>query len=174
MQEQLYALFKFSSANQNFFCVVRLLVCADDPQLEEFLKVMQPRSKSAIWSNDDSLPASAKPVGALIGKRGRVKPSKMSDTDEEDDTDFQDLTEAAPAQDLVKGEPCMATFKKTLAGKYQEKTQSSCRDLEYLKSRMRQEGANEDDEDAVKEASDLNGSSAEERQVPSDIKPRKC
>ena len=56
---------------------------------------MQPRSKSAIWSNDDSLPQSAKAASRKPGgQSGLAKSAKTSDTDEEDDADFQDLTKA--------------------------------------------------------------------------------
>lgn len=37
-------------------------MAAEDPELEEFLKVMQPRSKSAVWANDTIERQSKAPV----------------------------------------------------------------------------------------------------------------
>lgn len=79
---------------------------ADDPQLEEFLKVMQPRSKSAIWANDDSIPEAAQVArGQKAGRRAAENPGKSSDTDEEDDAEFQDLAGAGLGEELGKGKP---------------------------------------------------------------------
>ena len=61
---------------------------------------MQPRSKSAIWANDDSIPEAAKVASRKPGKTGLARPVKLSDTDEEDDAEFQDLTEVAAAGDV--------------------------------------------------------------------------
>ena len=80
------------------------MLFVDDPQLEEFLKVMQPRSKSAIWANDDFIPQAAQIVkGQKSGKSATANPDKSSDTDEEDDAEFQDLTAAEMGEELGKG-----------------------------------------------------------------------
>lgn len=45
----------------------------DDPQLQEFLQVMQPRSKSKLWANDTLTAALAEPNRRDIDKQTQVK-----------------------------------------------------------------------------------------------------
>ena len=73
---------------------------ADDPELEEFLKVMQPRSRTAIWANDDAVPDAAKLAQnqASGRKKAAVIHAAEELIDEEEDGDYQDLSNLSPAK----------------------------------------------------------------------------
>jgi hypothetical protein len=72
---------------------------AGDPALEEFIRVMQPRNKAAIWANDDAIPEAAKMGDAPRKKRKLADPGAAaggSDGEgegDDDDEEFQDLSE---------------------------------------------------------------------------------
>ena len=71
-----------------------MLGTAGNPELEEFLKVMQPRNKSAIWANDDAVPEAARASGSFLNSksRGIKKASKGAvEAGEDSEEDFQDL-----------------------------------------------------------------------------------
>ena len=63
---------------------------ADDPQLAEFLQVMQPRSKSAIWANDATVqPPQKRPLPQGPTKPGskRAKQAKAGDQSSQSESD---------------------------------------------------------------------------------------
>lgn len=72
-------------------------ISEDDPKLREFLEVMQPRSKGALWSNDASFiqPSAVAPAAAVSEKGGRKR--ALPDADdaaeggEEADEEYQEL-----------------------------------------------------------------------------------
>ena len=85
--------------------------------------MMQPRSKSAIWANDDSIPEAAKVAGRRSkGKSAPAKSVKTSDTDEEDDAEFQDLTETGAAGDICGSKTSQAGPQGKAAGRFPEMT----------------------------------------------------
>ena len=58
----------------------------DDPQLQEFLDVMQPRSKSKLWANDTLIASSTDQRKMIEDKQSEVRKgdqkSKLNETDE--------------------------------------------------------------------------------------------
>ena len=84
----------------------------DDPKLREFLEVMQPRSKGALWSNDvggavkpDAAPGAADQKAGVTAKRKRKHAAISGDAgdgeeDDEDDSLYQEL----PTQIAAKAE----------------------------------------------------------------------
>lgn len=64
----------FTTCNQ-ISCVLR----AEDPELQEFLRVMQPRQKGAIWANDDT----AQDTPAMNGRPAKQPKSEELSSDEE-------------------------------------------------------------------------------------------
>ena len=91
-----------------------LCAAEDDPKLREFLEVMQPRVKGALWSNDAGAVKPAAAV-ALAGQAGGVatkrkrKQDAVEDAadagpeDEEDDALYQELpVKAAKGADSGK------------------------------------------------------------------------
>ncbi len=69
---------------------------AEDPKLREFLQVMQPRSKAAIWANEDATLASAGAKGAAnqfnVPSTSAAKGVQYDDDSSEED----ELYEEAP------------------------------------------------------------------------------
>lgn len=59
---------------------------------------MQPRSKAAIWANDDSIPEAAKLVTLKAGRQPKENevaeaPEEAAESDEEAELEYQDLPE---------------------------------------------------------------------------------
>lgn len=71
---------------------------AADPKLREFMQIMQPRSKQAIWTNDDLLPpGSAAAQQAQQQQAGRRPASGEEDDEGGSDEEYEDLPAAAGA-----------------------------------------------------------------------------
>lgn len=100
----------------------------DDPQLQEFLEVMQPRSKSKLWAND----ALTAPSLARSKKDGDKQYLKKETSQEKVDTDDSELDE------VIKK-------KKSLSDSEKSEKPSSSRndevmtDTDYFKSRVRKD-----------------------------------
>ena len=74
------------------------LFSAEDPKLREFLQLMQPRNKQAIWSNEDLLPAGhAVPAAPAAAAAERVQLEDGEASEGEDD--YQEL----PGESWVTG-----------------------------------------------------------------------
>lgn len=86
-------------------CSAEILgILAEDPQLEEFLRVMQPRNKAATWANDDAVPeaAKSKQIAPKQAKGHAGAGRGPSGTDEEDEAEFQDLPDPSPIEKGAK------------------------------------------------------------------------
>lgn len=97
----------------------------DDPQLQEFLQVMQPRSKSKLWANDTTTTGSAEHFKKDSDKQKQVKEDKRS-------TQEVELRESGEAEQL-SSESQETTKPQKVAH------DEGLSDMDYFKSRVRKE-----------------------------------
>lgn len=134
----------------------------DDEQLQEFLQVMQPRRKTAIWSNDAE---AALPARGQSGAQQQAQPRKVAtaavaagSSDEEDEL-YEDLPAAEPQGGVEQSED--EESEGAAVPKDAAVVDAGVSDLDYLKSRMKQ-AFQEEDDDAAAAASDEEMSDEEE------------
>ncbi|CAN6448796.1 unnamed protein product [Victoria cruziana] len=81
-----------------------------DPQLQEFLQIMQPRSKSKLWSNDTLLAPNAKSTSQVNSKEGQsgkhgkeqLVEKQMGKRDLQSNVKLSNGTDSKPVQALQK------------------------------------------------------------------------
>ncbi|GAB4818001.1 hypothetical protein N2152v2_005047 [Parachlorella kessleri] len=116
----------------------------EDPKLREFLQLMQPRNKQAIWSNEDLLPAGpagyAVPAAPAAAAAERVQLEDGEASEGEDD--YQELPGSARASD-DEGAASGSDSEDSEAPSPRHQGQdtvvgdAAVSDLDYLRSRMR-------------------------------------
>ncbi|KAI3960066.1 hypothetical protein MKW98_016790 [Papaver atlanticum] len=121
----------------------------DDPQLREFLEVMQPRSKTKLWGNDTL----GSTLTAQIGKGGVEKTrSDKVDKKREDPSkvklDKHDEKENGPSDDSAKKETLVLPKTEDLS------------DMDYFKSKVKKDWS-DSDSDSGSESEDGPNSEAE-------------
>lgn len=110
----------------------------NDPQLQEFLQVMQPRSKSKLWANDTTTAVSAEHLKKDSDKQKQVKEEKRS---------IQmkvELRESSEAEHL-SSESQEATKPQKVVH------DEGLSDMDYFKSRVRKEWSETESEDEEEE-----------------------
>lgn len=106
----------------------------EDPKLREFLALMQPRHKKAIWSNDDLIQGNnIATVGA--GQEGVVFDEGGNDESEEEYEQVVEATRDAPSLDQEDVAVDEVVVNKNVS------------DLDYLKSRMTTAFSDEEEEE---------------------------
>ncbi|XP_071920921.1 uncharacterized protein [Coffea arabica] len=129
----------------------------DDPQLQEFLDVMQPRSKSKLWAND-TLTATSTDQRKMIGdKQSEVRKgdqkSKLNESDDEENRSSETL-DADKSQNPVHDDVIS--------------------DMDYFRSRVKKEwsdseGEDGENEDSYEEGDIENGNSDSRRQTKDEM-----
>lgn len=97
---------------------------SDDPKLEEFLQVMQPRAKSKLWSNDTSIAPAAEPIGRVEKKREQRK----KETEEESAPEVDEAVEKNDSHNVAKD--------------------NVVSDMDYFKSRVKTEWSDSESSDS--------------------------
>lgn len=125
----------------------------EDPQLAEFLSLMQPRSKSKMWSNDEVLPSNKSTKTTKESSKGHVRfehqdlnrQKHASDSDEDDDM-YQQLPHIVGGDGVQEMEEDVQE-----ALKDPVVMDEGVSDLEYLKSRVRKWDEDDDNEEEEEE-----------------------
>lgn len=120
---------------------------SDDPKLEEFLQVMQPRGKSKLWSNDTLIAPAAEPIGRVEKKREQRK----KETEEESAPEVDEAVEKNDSHNVAKD--------------------NVVSDMDYFKSRVKTEwsdsessDSDEDDEEDEEEEEEEEGEELDKEQ----------
>ncbi|KAJ7954409.1 RNA binding protein [Quillaja saponaria] len=122
----------------------------DDPQLQEFLQVMQPRVKSKLWANDTLIEPKASQNGNVSEKKNLAKTeSKQKSSPVHASSDSH---EANKVDDLVHDEVVS--------------------DTEYFKSRVTKQWSDSENGEDDDEESDEHDSEGEESYVEKSLKER--
>lgn len=131
----------------------------DDPQLQEFLQVMQPRSKSKLWANDTTTAVSAEHFKKDSDKQKQVKDDKRSIQME------VELRESGEAEHL-SSESQEATKPQKVVH------DEGLSDMDYFKSRVRKEWSeteseleDEDEEEEKEKETGNDGSKASRKGI---------
>lgn len=113
----------------------------DDPKLQEFLALMQPRHKKAIWSNDDIIEG-GNDVKTVDGQQKGVVFDQVDNNESEDE--YEEIVEAR-GDEMVQDQEDVAVDEVVV--------NKDVSDLDYLKSRMtkafsdEEEDGDDDDDD---------------------------
>ncbi|KDD72790.1 hypothetical protein H632_c2895p1, partial [Helicosporidium sp. ATCC 50920] len=102
-----------------------------DPRLEEFMYLMQPRSKQALWA--DGLPTS---LGGQAAKEENPAEAAGSESDEE----YEDVRGVVAREEDDRGAEETAALDDGVAG------DKAVSDSDYLKSRMRADFSDDEEE----------------------------
>lgn len=120
----------------------------DDPQLKEFLEVMQPRVKSKLWANDTSLTPAANQHGKVDKKQSQIEKERVEKSDpvhlESDENNkmedrLSDKQAAKTSQNIVHADVVS--------------------DMDYFKSRVKKNWSDSDSSDSDDDEKDDDESS---------------
>jgi multiple RNA-binding domain-containing protein 1 len=124
-----------------FKCLNDFKYCAEDPKLREFLAVMQPRNKAAIWDNDDNAIANTQLTVPVINAHS----SGGLDVENEEDALYEDLPADGKHGDGSEDEKDIAPAMDPLV------VDAAVSDLDYLKARVRKNFEEDEEMDAMEE-----------------------
>lgn len=133
----------------------------DDPKLQEFLALMQPRHKKAVWSNDDIVQDTHHGMRDTVAGAEhvqRVEGDVVFDEEHHDsDEEYEQIV--APQEDgrVDTDNNGTSQIDEIVVNK-------GVSDLDYLKSRMKATFSDEEDDDQSSEESKHDGDEHEERQ----------
>ena len=140
-----------------------------DPKLQEFLALMQPRHKKAVWANDDevgdlAVGGARGVVEGVSGKVGGVVAKKQSYAaeDEGSDGEYEDVGarggEARDGDDMVDMDVSEREEDAVVADK-------QVSDLEYMKARMTGRFSDDEEEDGEENNGDAGGDTSRGQRV---------
>ena len=125
----------------------------EDPKLQEFLALMQPRHKKAVWANDDEV-GGRKVVGGVGGVDG------VGEVGEEDGSDgeYEDVNGrgAAAAEDTGLEMAMAMAMERDVENEEKDAVvaDAGVSDLEYMKARMTGNFSEEEEEEAKENGED--------------------
>ncbi|RWR88657.1 RNA recognition motif domain-containing protein [Cinnamomum micranthum f. kanehirae] len=121
----------------------KLSVSNNDPQLQEFLQVMQPRSKSKLWANDTLEAIHADGSGKIVGnetdkRKGNKNQLAHGSSDKENEFVLQ--SSSSPQQNGLSETSAMKLLHDLDRGEM-------ISDMDYFKSRVKKDWSDSEDDD---------------------------
>ncbi|XXG68621.1 hypothetical protein AAC387_Pa06g1667 [Persea americana] len=121
----------------------KLSVTNNDPQLQEFLQVMQPRSKSKLWANDTLEAIHADRSGKIVGnetdkRKGNKNQLAYGSSDKENEFVLQ--SSSSPQQNGLSETSAMKLLHDLDRGEM-------ISDMDYFKSRVKKDWSDSEDDD---------------------------
>ncbi|CAN6240847.1 unnamed protein product [Urochloa humidicola] len=141
---------------------------ANDPKLQEFLEVMQPRSKAKMWANDTAGTLDAAATDSVLATKESKKPQKnvaasKSDASSEDSSDKEmknDLSSEDSSDEEMTNDPPLEDALEEQ--QTESKQDNDMTDVDFFKSKIKKNWSDSESDD--EDSSDHSNSSSDESQ----------